>query len=1279
MNETISSRKNIVYGDIHVGGNFHIGDVTYVVERDFRHSVLFLRIERGDLTTFEKLSNLDIANLYTAQLSIKSHHEQSLASGTPLLREKISFNIPADLFRRSDDFQNLRRLTEGDNLRLAGFGNASPQDREEMLAADLHHAFFSGDIGTVCADFIRLLENRKIEELLLVVSSDDEAVRNLPWEMTLSLLFPSRMGEAKQHLMANSFGLVRSTEPSLAAFQMQGDSLSDAPLKLLFITALPENLGERDKMLEIEHEQRKLIEAIGGLEATGDQRPKIVIEFLDNASLGEIDLALGKRSHDIVHISGHGAYLAEAKQGILYLENDEGDEQQVRGDELAAVLRRHTCVRLLLLSACETAVAGEHGMAEQLARFGIPAVLAMRFAVTDPAATLFTSAFYEQLARGATLTHALAHAREALWRTVQQRRSDAPQHAHLAEWFTPVAHQNQYLGALADPNRYRTDRYNDFYPKSTFLKTVQTKLIGQGFIGRKRYLIQLRQCFRQNRHACLHGLGGLGKTTLAEAFADNYRKRYGHDVLMFRNGVQIEEKTILDRIFAQWKSALSPDEFVAEELKQYLDNKDAPPLQKLQTVLANCLTGRKTILIFDNFEDVQRGDEDALQQSIGSEHLREFLLYLVEHAPPGCHLLFTTRYRVADFEGVVQHLALDKMTYAEQYRHFNFSETLRHIPMPRRVSIHQRLDGHPRAFEFLEGMMLKDPQFDWSKLDASVDKVEARVFENLLLERIDARLNATERAMFETTCVFVTRSPLAALAAVTAETEDTLRPVLATLRDWSLCFWDEKAGLFEVHVLTREWMQRQNRPGEERRKEVANKAGEFFKDRNTPMDDELSIKYFEMAEAWEEFAEVSFRLQGYFQLIGFYQKARDLNKIVLDKNINLKISARAMNWIGMIDHARGDHTTALQCWEASLKISQQIDDQQGESVALNGLALIASDKGDHRDALLYLEASLKISRQIGDRQVEGTTLHNISHIYQARGDYNTALQHLEASLKIIQQIGDRQSEGTTLNNISQIHQARGDYDTALQYLEASLKIIQQFGGRRDNEARTLNNIGQIHEVRGDYESALQYYESSLKIMQQIGDKRGESATLNNLATTTYAKGDYTTALQYLETSLKITQQIGDLKGEGMALNNISQIYQLRSDYDSALQYLEASLKITQQISNLKGESLALNNIGQIYIAKRDYAKALTYLKASLKITQEISDIAGMATTLNNIGGMLFKQNHLEEAIPPLIQAYSIFQKIGSPNVQAPASYLNTIREKIGEARFQEILSQQPQP
>ena len=570
------TQKNIVYGNITASGDVHIGDITYNIQENFQHSILFLRIEAQE------------AGLYSAQLSLKSRHAGKVklpAAGLPLLHENIPLQLKPQLFEQINLFQEFRRLGEANYRDISSqFTHLNPWS-EEQLTQELFDAFFQGDILQVCRDFVDLLEKRKIEELILAISSPDTQVLNLPFEMLIPRFFPAKLGVARQSLAVNHFSLVRSLETDLGSFDMQGKTASAAPLKMLFVTALPENLDEKSKMLEIEEEQKRLIDAIGTFEATGG-KPKIVIEFLDTASLAEINEALKKHQHDILHISGHGSYKKDVKRGVLHLEDEEGNHLEVSGGTLGETLRQHQCVKLLILSACETAVTGD-GVVEQLAAYGLPAIVAMRFAVTDEGAKKFTTALYASLSKGETLTLALAQARENLWQYLQTQIKLDPQCPHLAEWYTPVVYLNQYSSALVDrqlPYVYP----EDFYPRSDFFKTKNTRLIGSGFIGRKRYLNQLRRSFAQGQHVVLHGLGGLGKTTLAEAFAHNYDNR-SHEVLIFRNGVQISEQYILDKILNRFAKTLPAH--IAEQLKEILESKDAEPTAKLQALIDNILQG----------------------------------------------------------------------------------------------------------------------------------------------------------------------------------------------------------------------------------------------------------------------------------------------------------------------------------------------------------------------------------------------------------------------------------------------------------------------------------------------------------------------------------------------------------------------------------------------------------------------------------------------------------------------------------------------------------------
>lgn len=1228
-------QKNIVHGNITAGGNVHIGDIIYTIERDFKSgSILFLRLDKVDDTHYE------------ASLSVKSKHSDkgTLASTGEKWCEKMEVSIPPQLLDELAHFQTLRRNVSVP-LRLdLGY----KPDNQLVIAAENHlsqllfDTFFAGPIGKACMDFIQLLEEQRMDSLLLAISADDETLVNLPFEMILPLLFPSKWGETKKSLASVNFGLVRTSMQSLERFKMQGDVVTAAPLKMLFIAAMPENLDESAKRLQMEAEQNRLVQVIGAL-------PKIVIEFLDNASLDELNNALQARQHDIVHISGHGAYLAAQNKGVLYFENEVGDVVEVSGAALGETLRQHACVKLLILSACETAMAGSAGgVTQQVADYGVPSIVAMRFAVTDEGATIFTTELYAQLAKGLSLTRALAYARAALHRVVTTQRQVAPQHFHLAEWFMPVLYQNQWVGSLIDvhqPNHLP----DAFYPKSDFLKTNGSRLVGAGFIGRKRYLIKLRQAFRAGRHVCVHGLGGLGKTTLAEAFAHNYENR-NYETLFFRNGNQIHEKFILDELFVRFEET-NPLPSVRRALKSQLDDPKIGVLDKLQSLIDHYLKGRKTILIFDNVEDVQVGIGGNAQRSIASEPLRAFLRYLGRKTPPNCHLLFTTRYQLEDLADVVEHIALDKMGDAEQYRLLHYSKILSTIPTQHHPQIYARLDGHPRSYEFLTALLENDPQFRWEQVAHS----EEKVFEDLLLAKVFERLTVREQDLCQMVAIFLARTPVAALAAVSGEAETDLMPVLQSLHHWSLCFLD-KENQFSVHRLTREWMKWKVTP-EEKIKEWALKAGEYFENRGVYVYNYVLAKnYFEIAEVWDSFAKISFYLQDHYQVIGFHLQAFGLSETVLMKNIDEKTNAYALNYNGLMLYSVGQYENALPYLEQSLVIRQKIGDIKGEGETLNNIGLIYIEKGSYDMALHYLERSLATKQQMDNLGSQGRVLNNIGLIYLKKNKNDIAAHYFQRSLVISRQTGDSKGTSETLINIGLICYNNHDYNNALSYFEQSLSI-KQLSYERHGEAKVLNNIGLIYEAEGDYDTALRYLKQCFAISQQIDNPMGKDKALNSISRIYSAKGDYNTALYYLEQSLAISQQSGDLRSEGVTLNNISQIYRVKGDIDATLHYLQQYLAIQQQIGDHQGESSTLNNLTKIVYAKGDYETALRYLKRNLELQKQVEDIEGEATALTDIGLMLFKQKRFEEAIPFLAAACVIFQKIGSPDAEYPETYL----------------------
>ena len=113
----------------------------------------------------------------------------------------------------------------------------------------------------------------------------------------------------------------------------------------------------------------------------------------------------------------------------------------------------------------------------------------------------------------------------------------------------------------------------------------------------------------------------------------------------------------------------------------------------------------------------------------------------------------------------------------------------------------------------------------------------------------------------------------------------------------------------------------------------------------------------------------------------------------------------------------------------------------------------------------------------------------------------------------------------------------------------------------------------------------------------------------------------------------------------------------------------------------------LDSTTQSTLLNGDFDKAIRYglqsitegipkhqIEPTIKKLLEKGDFNSIGMIMTVEGFTHLINEGYEEAIPPLFQANIFFKKVGSSKVEDTTEYLNTIIERIGKARFQEIVS-----
>jgi CHAT domain/Sulfatase-modifying factor enzyme 1 len=218
--------------------------------------------------------------------------------------------------------------------------------------------------------------------------------------------------------------IVRYQGPPKAAQTLWGPR----PLRVLVVVSNPKSL----EPLDVEQEWKEIQGALEPLVL----RKTVEVERLDTPTPPELSNELGKKMYHALHFIGHGAF-NPGEEGVIYLGGPGGSAVPVTGFKLAVLLSDYPSIRLVVLNTCEGAVArGESfsGVAQDLIRQNIPAVLAMQAKIPDPSAIHFSQWFYERLTKGRPIDRALRKVRYELFLAGEIKNAD---------WAMPVL----FLGA----------------------------------------------------------------------------------------------------------------------------------------------------------------------------------------------------------------------------------------------------------------------------------------------------------------------------------------------------------------------------------------------------------------------------------------------------------------------------------------------------------------------------------------------------------------------------------------------------------------------------------------------------------------------------------------------------------------------------------------------------------------------------------------------------------------------------------------------------------------
>jgi nucleoid-associated protein YgaU/CHAT domain-containing protein len=363
------------------------------------------------------------------------------ADATPLPAGTDPQLLEQALWQGAQDVAGTTRRGDPATLAVAQLPSA---EAVRTLGTRLHDWLFSPALQERLREPLRRIDRQRGKGVRFVLNTTEApALARLPWEFAYDT-------QRREYTFTDPMKpLVRwldvdETLPTLAV---------QPPLRLLIAVASP---GEHPGLAvgdELAHLDRALAELT--------EQGLLQTLVLEHASLSRLNAMLLECQPHVLHFIGHGDFHGD--EGTVLFERDEEDSRNdhahgdggagqhraglaaaVSGQRLAGMLQAHLrYLRLVFLNSCLGASAARRdpfgGIAQALVGRGVPAVVAMQFAIPDRTATALAQHFYRYLAAGRPVDEALTAVRALLYAQ-----------GHEVEWGAPVLTMRTPDGRLFD-------------------------------------------------------------------------------------------------------------------------------------------------------------------------------------------------------------------------------------------------------------------------------------------------------------------------------------------------------------------------------------------------------------------------------------------------------------------------------------------------------------------------------------------------------------------------------------------------------------------------------------------------------------------------------------------------------------------------------------------------------------------------------------------------------------------------------------------------------------